>query len=238
MSKPLIFTVTSDPSHAGAERLRRSASYWGWDLKWIIQADGWERKSYRAEQLGQLRAFLDHDVEFALYLDAWDTLFMGPPQELQFKRGQFNFCGDTTMDSWKDKDWAAKIIEAEFPPAKLGEFPYVNAGVKWGDVTIWKELIGDYLSNYREDLPNQDYFNKRYAMEQAMGRTRLKVDSRAEVALNIMDVQARFVERMYNNRLRYKPFNTFPLVMHSPGTGLTDPVAPMPNWMTEIYCAT
>lgn len=228
------FTVTNNPEHPGAERLRRSAKYWGWDLKWIPQNEGWERKTFKAQQLGQLRAFQEYEPDFFLYTDAWDTIFCGPPQELQLKRGELNFCGDTILGEWQDKSWSARFVPEAFPPAEFDAFRYVNDGVIWGDTAIFRELAGDYLQNYGEMI-NQDYFNLRYAFETGMRRYRLKVDQRATVALNIMGLLLRTFVRRPNNRPEYLPFHSHPLIIHSPGTGLSEPLAPMPKWLTEAF---
>ena len=231
------FTVTSDPDHLGAKRLAASAKYWGWDLEWQIQG-GWDRKSYRAEQLGQLEFFRKVDPDFALYLDAWDTIFAGPPQELQARlvEGKLSFCGDTVLCGWSTRPWAARLSEETFPPRPTWGFPFVNCGVMWGDTKVWKELAEDYLGHYRGDLANQDYFNARYAFETGMGRNRLEIDTTGQVALNIMNVEGRHVARNKSNRIGYLPFKALPLVIHSPGHGQNPlELAPMPHWMTNLY---
>ncbi len=230
------FTVTSDPKHAGAQRLQRSANYWGWDLKTLVHLEGWDRRTYRAQQIAQLRALQEYDPDFFLYLDAWDTIFTGPPQELQVNRGELVFCGDTLLGEWQDKKLGARMVQHAYPQVELNSFRFVNDGVFWGDSAVFRELAGDYLQNYPECI-NQDYFNQRYAMENSLKRTRLKVDTRATTCINIMGLLAKNVERRPNNRMVYKPFETSPIVLHSPGTGLTEPIAPMPKWMEELYCA-
>jgi len=229
-SRPYTFTLTDQPDHPGCVRLKASADYWGWNLD-IRKQGSWDKTTFRAEQLGQLEALRHSDSRYFLYLDAWDTMFAGPPGELQLEKGKLSFCGDPLLGEWQRG--TTRFAPEAYPPVGLDQFRYVNAGVIWGDSLVLQELAGDYLANYGERV-NQDYFNQRYAFEQSLGRERLQVDAKAEVALNIIGVLMRQVERV-GNRLRYKPTGAQPLVVHSPGTSLTDPLAPMPKWL-EALC--
>lgn len=228
--------MTDKPDHPGAERLRRSAKYWGWDLKWLPAVSP-ERQLFRFQQLAQLEAIRKFEPDFLLYLDAWDTMFIGPPQELQLEKGVLSFCGDTILLSevFAGAKNAAHLLPDSFPPVPSGGFRYVNDGVIWGDSLILQELAGEYLQHY-DGIMNQDYFNSRLVFEHGMRRQRLQVDFEARTCINIMDIPARSVERQPNNRLLYKPFHTNPLIIHSPGSAPREPVAPMPKWMEEIYC--
>ena len=231
----VAFTVTNNPDHPGAERLARSAKYWGWDLKWIQQDI--DRVTFGGQQLGQLEALRKFEPEYFLYLDAWDTIFTGPPQELQFIPGVLTFGGDTVLtEGWAELGQCAKISSDDFPPVPVGGFRYVNDGTLWGDSLILQELAGDYLQNYSQCI-NQDYFNKRLAFEHGLFRKRLQVDYKAQVSLNIMGTYRREVDCLPNHRLLYLPFKTTPLVLHSPGTAGKEPVAPIPKWMVDEYCA-
>lgn len=233
-SSLLVFTVTDQPDHPGCVRLKKSAAYWGWDLK-VQHQIGWERSTYKAEQLGQLEALRDSECSHFLYLDAWDTMFAGPPGELELREG-LSFCGDPLLGEWQHGRAytnATHFTPAAFPSVGWGEFRYVNAGVIWGRPLVLRELAGDYLQNYSDSI-NQDYFNQRLVFERSLHRPRLRVDAKAEVALNLINIFQKDVERK-NNRLVYLPTGSRPLVVHSPGTGITDPVAPMPQWMEALY---
>lgn len=232
-SRPFVFTVTDQPDHPGCVRLKKSAAYWGWDLKVQLQ-QGWERFTYRAEQLGQLEALRNSEADTFLYLDAWDTMFAGPPGEL-LGMGGLTFCGDPLLGEWqrgRATDDSTRFAPEAFPACGWGEFRYLNAGVIWGSALVLKELAGDYLQNYPERV-NQDYLNQRYVFENSLKRRRLGVDAKAVVALNLLNVLMKDVKRE-GNRLVYLPTGSRPLVVHSPGTGITDPLAPMPQWMEEL----
>jgi hypothetical protein len=140
------FSVVSDVSHPGAERLKRSAAFWGWDHTFIKQETDW-RPTYRAQQIGQLeglRRFADAD--FFLYTDGWDTVFTGPPQELRLEKGKLFFCGDSVLYPGDG------LPEDSFPPVGLEEFRYVNDGVIWGDPAILKELAAEYLTHCPKEI--------------------------------------------------------------------------------------
>jgi hypothetical protein len=231
------FSVVSDPEHPGAKRLTRSAKYWGWDHSFIIKQDQPEvnfrvwRPSYRAEQLGQLDFIRHHEPEFCMYVDGWDTVFTGPPQELDLKRGVLTFGGDTVLYP-EDTEQPMN----SFPRVGWEEFRFLNVGAIWGDSKIMAELAADYLQNSPEQMINQAYYNRRYAFERGVGRTRLHLDSKAEVALNIMLVQKRWF-KMEGRRGCYLPTGTHPLVLHSPGqnTSNAGKAVPIPLEIEALY---
>jgi len=226
--------MTSDPHHPGAERLRKSALYWGWDLT-FLPCETWD-PLFRCQQISQLEFLRREKPEFFLYLDAWDTIFCGPPQEMIFEKGVLTFCGDPLLGDWQNKALVARFTPDAFPPAKMDEFRFVNDGVIWGDPEILLDLGDDYLKNYPASL-NQDYFNLRYAFETSLRRNRLRVDSGVKTVINVMGMLAKAVDRNYNGRLTYKPLKTTPVIMHSPGTRPRDPIAPIPQWMEEEYAS-
>lgn len=222
MPKVKAITVTSSLTHPGVVRLQKSAEFWGWDLTTWPQHTGWERFTYRAEQEGLIQAmnFLGMP-EWVLYMDAWDTLFTGPPQELPLQREKVAFCGDKhcfPTELWKDV----------FPQVMLGEFPHLNAGVFWGWGPTIYQLCGEFLQ-LQNSLCNQDFFNLRYIYEHGIGSGRLSIDHSAQVALNMWGMDPRYQDiTRVNRRLFYKPTKTTPLVVHAAGTSTFHDVPPMP----------
>lgn len=224
------FSVVSDVSHPGAERLRRSAAFWGWDHTFILQKDGW-RPTYKAEQIGQLEALQRFSPEFCIYVDGWDTVFTGPPQELPLEKGKLTFGGDTVLFP------ESGFPEDNFPKVGLEEFRYVNAGTIWGDTAVLQELCDEYL-NYYPNLVNQAYFNYRFCFEHFCGGSRLAIDTKAEVSLNVMLMQLRHFQ-FRQNRVRYLPTGSMPLVLHSAGVGPSlsevGKLAPLPPELEKLY---
>jgi hypothetical protein len=231
------FSVVSDPEHPGAKRLSRSAEFWGWDHKFIIQKDQPEGPkpfkiwlpTYRAEQLGQLDFIRQYDPEFCMYVDGWDSVFTGPPQELQFKRGCLAFGGDTVLYPENTSQ-----PMASFPNVGWEEYRFVNCGAIWGDARVMAELAADYLQNSPETLLNQAYYNRRVAFELGVGRSRLSIDTRAEVVINIMLLQKRWF-RFKANRVEYTALGSRPVVLHVPGWGSADKAVPLPQELEELY---
>ena len=233
----------SDPSHPGAERLRRSAKFWGWDHSFIIKQDQPElnppykiwHPNYRAEQLGQLDFIRAHpEVEQVVYMDAWDTVFTGPPQELPATPGQLWFMGDTVLHPDNPS------LAARFPKVGLEEFRFLNAGVMWGDPRVMAELAADFLQHSPESLVNQEYFTYRYIYEQGVGRKRLFLDTKAEVSLNVMLLQKRFFQ-MKGVRPHFTVSESNPLFLHVPGHGSalreTGKPVPIPEELEKLYAA-
>ena len=229
----LIFTITDQPDHPGAERLRRSARYWGWDLKWFTPGE--IDQFFKWQSRAQVEILAGEKPDSFIYVDAWDTIFCGPPQELKLRDKELCFCGDTLLAEWQNKSMVIKMSPDVFPTIGIDEFRYVNDGVMWGDPKILLELWDDYLANYPWVL-NQDYMNQRYAFETSMKRYRLRVDGKAQVALNLMGMLMRQVDKTPSDRLIYRPFRSTPLVVHSPGTRTMEAIAPIPRWMEEAFC--
>lgn len=240
MASVKAFSVVSGVEHPGARRLARSAKFWGWDHSFVIKQDQPDLKppykvwwpSYRAEQLGQLE-FLqaNPEAEFVLYLDGWDTVFTGPPQELPLLRGHLAFGGDQVLYPEHGSQ-----PEAAFPPVGENEFRFTNVGTVWGDAAVLRELAADYLQNSPEQMVNQLYFNRRYAYEVGVGRRRLHVDTKARTSLNIMMVQKRHFE-MRGPRPHYLPTDTYPLIIHTPGQGHShkEKAIPLPEELEKLY---
>jgi len=241
--KPLglvkAISVVSNPEHPGARRLARSAAFWGWDHSFILKQDQLDLKppytvwypSYRAEQLGQLDYIRQNEPEFLVYVDGYDTVFTGPPQELSFKKGLLTFGGDTVLFPEKPQ------MDALFPEVARECFRYINCGTIWGDARILSELAADYLQNSPETMVNQHYFNVRYIYElQVRQQPRLAIDWNATVALDLMLLQLRFFE-MRGNRPHFKVADTYPLIVHVPGRGREfGPTAPpLPTVLEELY---
>lgn len=236
------FSVVSSTEHPGAKRLARSAAYWGWNHSFIIKEaqmdlkppyNPW-RPSFRAEQLGWLDACRKWDgEENLLYVDGWDAVFTGPPQELQVRKNTLTFGGDTVIYP-EGMPW--QELGPCFPKVGLEEFRYVNAGSAWGSRLIMMELAADYLQNSPEQYVNQAYFNYRYLFELGVERNRLFIDTKAEVALNIMLVQKRFFQ-MRGNRVNFTATGSFPLIVHTPGQGVSHGpnAVPFPPELEKLY---
>lgn len=215
----LSFSVVSDSSHPGAKQLAASAKFWGWDHKFIVLPTGWDRFTYRNEQLGALEFLRTLEPEYVLYLDGWDTVFTGPPQELPLRPGKLTFGGDKLC-------WPNSVLAPQFPEVFDGRFRFVNAGTYWGDAFLVRQLAEEFLALDSPSLSNQDFFNARYLYEDTIQSGRLSIDSSAEVSLNVHGMDPFFSECGYKHRrVWYKPTDTFPLVVHSPGK-LTETSSP------------
>lgn len=239
-TKVKAFSVVSSADHPGAQRLARSARFWGWDHTFIIKQDQLDLRppykvwypSYRAEQLGQLDFIRAHpEEEFLLYVDGWDTVFTGPPQELPLKRGHLSFGGDSVLYPEHTSQ-----PETCFPTVGEHEFRFTNVGCVWGDAKVMAELAADYLQNSPEQMVNQLYFNRRFVYEWGVGRERLHIDTKARVMLNIMLTQKRHFD-MRGPRAHYIPTDSYPLILHSPGQGRTfaEKAVPIPEELEKLY---
>jgi len=232
-----VFTVTNDPETTGAKLLQNTAEAWGWPLEWYIQKEGWD-KTFRAQQLGQLAVLTAHpENQYFLYTDAWDTLFVGPMPELydKLQPGVVTFSGDTVLhEAWQNYQFKARLTPEAFPPVGYGQFPFVNDGVIWGDSRLMIRLCEDYLNNYRPEIINQDYFNVKVAAELALFNGRLRIDSKAEVVLDLMGTQNRHVVDLPGHRVKYVPTGSLPIVLHFPGLGI-EASKVMPRFLWDFH---
>lgn len=223
-SRIQVITVTDKPDHPGCVRLKKSADYWGWPLK-VVKQDGFERWFYRAEQEGLAKGLELASYKYVMYVDAWDTMFVGPPQELPLREDRVDFCGD--FQCFPDET-TAKL----FPAVLRGEFPYLNAGVIWGDARKLLEMTLDYLELGK--CNNQTYFASRYLFERMVGLADLHIDHSARVALNLWGMDPRYEDLgRKNGRLWYKPTDTTPLVLHAAGSSCFHELPPMPPQAVE-----
>lgn len=220
--KIVAITVTDKPDHPGCVRLKESAEYWGWDLHVELQAEGWERNTYKAEQQGLARAIDKLNLPtWVMYLDAWDTMFVGPPQELALRDQIVTFCGDTHC-------FPSDTIAKSFPRVGFKEFPYINCGVMWGWGATMLELCYNYLALPTE-VCNQDYFNLQYAYQQAVGVHTLQIDHQAESALNLWGMGPKYADlARIRRRVVYRPTDTRPVVLHAAGSSTFHELPPMP----------
>lgn len=227
----LAFSPTDNPEHPGALRLARSAKQWGWNHTFVEQG-GWDRDSYRAEQEGTMKFLwtLDWDnPPYVMYMDAWDTLFVGPPQELPLQQGQLEFCGDK-------KCFPDETHKALYPEVWEGQFRYLNAGVIWGDPFILRELAKEYLElDSDRGVCNQTFFAAAYLKEQMLGRAHLFIDHNADHVLNLWGmsgVKDSFTEvGRKHRRVWYKTRDTFPVVLHAAGSTTFHELPPVPRWI-------
>lgn len=231
-----VFTLTNRADHPGCRRLVRSAEYWGWPLE-IYYQEGWDQ-SWRAEEEGKRRVLTNCTQPFFLYLDAWDTLFLGPPGELlpQLEPRKLTFCGEAVRPDvpWKGQPW--KCVQPTpdcFPAAPFKGFKYVNLGVVWGDTARGKATSELYLEALPKDVVNQDYVNWLYAMDQALRIKSFFVDQKAAVALNVFATIQSDIEIWPNKRLYYVPTRTMPLVYHFPAN--SGKYCQIPSELEELF---
>lgn len=221
--KIVAITVTDKPDHPGCVRLKESAEYWGWDLYIQHQPEGWERFTYKAEQQGLVKAIdalnLPHWV---MYLDAWDTMFVGPPQELRLREQEVTFCGDQHC-------FPSENFSKVFPKVGFKEFPFLNCGVMWGWGPTMLELCYKYLA-IPTQICNQDFFNTQYIYNLSMSNFTMNIDHQAESALNLWGMAPKYADLgRIRRRVVYRPTDTRPVVLHAAGSSTFHDLPPMPT---------
>lgn len=200
---PYVFTVLTQEGGLYFDLLE-SAHRWGWGLRphFLLPDQGEFVDTYAAFiarkhlEMYNILARASYLHNQFLFLDAWDTLFLGPPEELP-RSDLLNFSG--SLDCYPEKGYGRF-----FPP---GHFSYLNSGVVWGSIQEYLALCP------REALLDQLAWTRAYVAQPK----RFSIDVDARVALTI------FGEDNLNNyarregRWHYLPTGSTPLVVHAGG---------------------
>lgn len=212
MSKPYVFTIQTKEA-LGYFRLLESARKWGWPLETVWAEDldpGNFEESYHAfiaeKHLLIRQELLRTGVDQFFFLDAWDTVFTGPFEELTFHPMELYF--SCANDCYPEKGYERLFTN--------GTYPYPNTGVIWGSAT-----------KYRYSCPNQQVLDQlAWTREIAVHPSRYCLDTEYQVACTIFHEDTSNWARK-DGRWIWQPTGTRPLVVHAAGK------QPMPAFLYE-----
>jgi hypothetical protein len=142
-----------------------------------------------------------------MFVDAFDTCFVSAPK--------LNILTDNYLTFGGEKNCYPEPAYASAYPQD-GEFPYLNSGVIWGPISLYKLYCpGDY--GHDQLLWTRQFFNHPAAS--------MQIDTHASVALNLHSTKAENLSR-YADRVEYAGENgtAYPMVLHANGKW------PMPAW--------
>lgn len=132
---PYVFTVITQEND-GYFQLLDSAKRWGWPLQthFVRRPQGSIEDSYESF-IAQKHLFIYEilkkvEEESFLFVDGWDTAFIGPPPKL-FPSSLLYFSGSS--DCYPEKRYA-KYFKGYYGDVP---FPYLNTGVMWGNRTTY-----------------------------------------------------------------------------------------------------
>jgi hypothetical protein len=195
-----VFTLTTDLDHPGVKRLAASAMKFdipltvcsipaGRPYKEIIRT---KHLAIR-EKLEELRHF-----ERFLFLDAWDTAFVGALPEWVFTAARLSFGAELNCYPGK-KEETRYTTQAE-------PFPYLNSGVIWGPTAEYLRLC--------PKAPGHD--QGRWTGVYFAYPGELLLDHRAEVVLNLHSTKAEDLS-YFRSSVRYNPTGSSPAILHGNG---------------------
>lgn len=182
-------------------KLIESARKWGWPLEaFFHRADDGYREFLCMKHTYVLDALNKLKVERFLFLDAWDTRFIGPPDPMLLDSPYLWFGAE--KNCYPDEVYKALYPSLGYP------FTYINTGVIWGNAHTFRKLC----PGYRVD--DQRGWQRVYALHPE----EIHLDNTAKVAINLYGVEEGDFSRMAGGRIIYRPTETSPLVMHANGT--------------------
>jgi len=198
--------------------LLKSARKWGWKLQahFTPVEDGDEElfsKAYHAYikrkhlELKKIleKAYLLEGFKRFFYMDGWDTVLTGPPEEIPWLH-PLNFSAE------KFSYPETRYIDL-FPP---GSMPSLNAGVIWGEIEAYlarcpRYEIFDQLGWIREYMNNPEG---------------IWLDTESQVAVSLYGIADQDTWGYSGGRTIYRPTGTKPLVLHANGKWF------LPAWLT------
>jgi hypothetical protein len=204
MIEPYTFTIITK-ENPGYFKLLESAKRWGWHLHthFLEEPSEFSEKTYNEfiarKHLYTRDVLLRSEVtdKNFLFLDAWDTVFLGPPEEL-IMESELNFSAQAEI--YPEKGYAPYFTE--------GTFPFLNAGVIWGNRLKFLRRCPDYT------VLDQLGWTREYAANPAG----ISLDTEAKVALTLIRVIEDQSQLAYSKgRWTYLPTGTKPLIVHAAG---------------------
>lgn len=201
--QPFTFTILTKEGGKYFDLLE-SARRWGWKLHSFFESPfpGRYEESYhkfiaKKHQLIKSRLLKQSgSCDQFLFVDAWDSVFLGPPGELEIPKYTLNFSG--SLDCYPEKCYSRFFS---------GTLPFLNSGVIWGEVATYLARCPEYEVN--DQLA--------WTREMVQNPTGLFVDSEAKVALTTFGESDLSNFSRVSGRWRYNPTGSFPLVLHAGG---------------------
>lgn len=209
----LACTITSYTPELKHSRLVRSAERHGWlpfFVEFTIPYGTLEYAAFLSKKHLFLKSLLEREKKFGkthfLFLDAWDTVFIQPPDRFPMEWDRLSFGAE--------KNCYPEPKFAGIYPG-LSPFPYLNSGCIWGPIDRYLALCP------REEEHDQLAWTKAYlaAPEQ------FHLDHSAEVVLNLHSTAPSELSRWPGGSVQYVPTHSWPFILHGNGKW------PLPNFL-------
>ena len=202
-----IFTLTTDVEHPGLKRLEASADDHGVNL---VTLKGFAKGDYegylRCKHLEILEVLQDVKPKQFLFLDAWDTVFVGLPGLEVMNEEGLCFGGE--------KNCYPEVGLKGIYPFPDEPFPYLNSGVIWGRTSEYIHLCPRQVEH------DQLAWTKVYGLKPES----IFIDTHARHVLNLHSTNPGDLSR-FPDGVRYNPTGTWPFIIHGNGKW------PLPSWV-------
>ena len=208
---PVFLMSTSTKQHPDLDRYKKSAEEHGFKPNIL----GLHEKKTAGHSTGDFSFKIKYHLDFCkkrkpddivIITDAWDVIVVNDCDSILKLYKSFNkdiviggekFC-------WPDILNFYKFNFLSVP------FPYINAGLLMGRAGVIKDII----EKYRKNGPIDD--QRMWTTAYFENRSIIAIDEKAKIFLNMLYTNKQDI--VYeDNKLKYKPTNTYPIFVHARG---------------------
>lgn len=217
-----VFTFSSHMDHPGLSMLKKSLDKhgWGYEIAQDTRPDIWSSGMVVAYEFCKRNP----DITHILYTDAWDTVALGGPKEVEKKYKDPESWLFSVEKACYPNDIARNGVDLAkaYPPAP-SEWKYINCGGYIAPTKILIQVFEDipFKSN---EINIQDYM----AMAFLSGKYNIKLDTGCEIFQTIaFEGRQDFTYDKQGGRLINNFFNSRPVFIHGNGRTNMDHVYPL-----------
>lgn len=172
----VVFTVATDEAHFGFETLRRSANYYGYDLRVLGLGEDWKGGDMARTTGGGVKLIYMQtaireipDSQLVLFVDGYDTVFQYPASVLL---ARFREIGADVLFGAEKDCWPSEEVCEQYALRTDGVFRYLNSGTYMGNAGFLKDILAEF-----EDNPEADdqLFFSRYLRDYRHGKRKTRV---------------------------------------------------------------
>lgn len=200
-----IITQTDHPNHPGFKQMKRSLEHFGYDYH--VLNHPWKGFGTKIRGTRDYLSEIAGDYTHFVFVDAHDTFFLGPPDELTTKL--FLFRDHLTANAEK-ACWPDANLEIDCPRIE-SEWRFLNSGVYSCPVRLFCELLDAHPIAYHED--DQRWMTSLFLYQKP---DHLRIDHNC-VMFQSIAFQAPGDFRTANGRIFNRKTKTRPTVVHGNG---------------------
>lgn len=217
----VVLTVASDRTHYGFVWLKRSAEYYGYDLRVLGEPGTWDggnmaQTTGGARKLLLLReALMDLKHKYVLFTDGYDTVFQRSPRDL-LDLYRSHHPNEPILFGAERACWPSKAVCERYLTLKPcdSSFRYLNSGTYVGQ----REKITRILTRFSgaPDSDDQLFYSKQYVRELQKGTNSIELDRDCQFFLPLAETEHGDGWEFKGNRV-VTPDGKVPFLLHGNG---------------------